>query len=60
MTNFKKGAKVWYRDGNDKLPAIVTGFGEKNGETVIDVAVENAADALDRNRWGYTDQITAR
>lgn len=56
MTNTSRtlrvGQKVWYMTWTDEcLPAVIKGFGEKNGQVVV---------SLSDHRWGYLDQIEPR
>jgi hypothetical protein len=60
-TQMKIGDKVWYQEfSGTRRAATITGFGNKDGETVIEVRVEDATDRFDEDRWGYVDQITPR
>jgi hypothetical protein len=40
------------------VPAVVVGIGEKNGRRVYDVRLEGESSPMERDRWGYEDQIT--
>jgi hypothetical protein len=54
--NFPIGARVHYAGAwgtKFSQPGTVTGRGEKNGRTVLDVHLDTGAD-----HWGYLDQFT--
>ena len=54
--NLAIGAKVLYNDnGRRWVEATYDGFGEKDGELVVDVVTSNG-----EHRWGYADQLKAR
>jgi len=60
IQGLKIGMKVWYRSGRETLPAIIEGFGEKHGELIVDVVIENEPNKFAANVWGYRNQIKAR
>ena len=61
MQTYKNGDKVWFQPwGGPTLPAFVTGFGEKNGRPLVDLRIEGETNPLERDRWGYLDQVTPR
>jgi hypothetical protein len=45
---FKNGAKVWFLDGGKRRPGVIVGAGEKNGEVVYDVQLDDGSLV-----WGY-------
>ena len=56
-----KGTKVWYTDWHGtRHAAVVVGTGEERGETVYDLTIVGKTNPLERNRWGYADQVEAR
>lgn len=57
IRNLAIGTKVLYNDRDRRrwVEATYNGFGEKDGELVVDVVIGE-----DECRWGYADQIKAR
>lgn len=54
-TDLTPGRRVIYKSGwgnGPQLAGKITGWGEKNGETVWDVHTEHGID-----HWGYLDQF---
>lgn len=53
---FEIGTKVWFSDHGPEVPAVIVGFGDKDGELVYDVQVEGKAFLA----WGRADQLRIR